>query len=137
MSAIARTKGFSLLELLVAIFILAMSLSMLYKVAAGVLQTSSKLQMQQTAALVAQSLLNSRDTVPPSGWNESGTDAGIQWRVSSAPLLHSNRAASTDPLRLHQVRLILQWQGRSERMDWSIDTVRPEAEALSSDAPPR
>ena len=124
-------RGFSLLELLVAVAVLAMSLAMLYKAAGGVLQTSSAVQMQQTAAQVAQSLLNSRDYLPPAGWHENGSDAGIDWSASSVPVPDVSSSTPANPVRLHQVSVSLAWQGRSERVQWSIHTVLPEAVAAS------
>lgn len=126
--------GFSLLELLVAIAVLAMSLAMLYKAAGGVLQASSAVQMQQTAAQVAQSVLNSRDYLSPAGWHENGTDAGIDWSVSSVPVPDVASSTPAKPVRLHQVSVNLAWQGRRERVLWAIHTVLPEAVAAS--APP-
>lgn len=123
--------GFSLLELLVAVAVLGMSLTMLYKAAGGVLQTSSAVQMQHNAALVAQSVLNSRDSLSPAGWHENGSDAGIDWSVSSVPLPDVAGSALVKPVRLHQVILHLAWQGRSERIQWSIHTVLPEVVTAS------
>lgn len=131
----ALFRGFSLLELLVAIAVLATSLAMLYKAAGGVLQTSTAVQKQQTAALVAQSVLNSRDALPPTGWQENGSDAGIDWSVSSVPIADSGSITPTQPVRLHQVSLNLSWQGRNDRVRWSIHTILPEVRPASVPLP--
>lgn len=124
-------KGFSLIELLVAIAVLTISLVMLYKAAGGVLQTSTALQMQQKAIWVAHSVLNSRDTIPPTGWQERGSDVGIDWVVYSAPIADPAVGQVANPVRLHQVSLRLSWEGRRDRVLWSIDTVLPETRSTS------
>jgi general secretion pathway protein I len=122
-------RGFSLLELLVAVAVLAISLAMLYRAAGGVLQATSAVQMQQTAVQVAQSVLNSREYLSSSGWHEKGSDAGIDWSVSSVPIPDAVNSTRANPVRLHEVSLKLVWQGRSERVYWSIHTILPETVA--------
>src|SRR5665811_235075 len=77
-------RGFSLLELLVAFAIMAMSLGLLYRVAGGSARHVSDVVQQQQAAWLAESLLASRSSVRADGWNEQGESAGFKWQVRSS-----------------------------------------------------
>jgi general secretion pathway protein I len=78
-------RGLSLLELLVAFAILALSLGLLYRSMGASARSVADMGYQQQAALLAESLLASRESVSVEGWNESGTREGFDFRVASAP----------------------------------------------------
>ncbi len=119
-------RGFSLLELLVAMAILAMSLALLYQVDAGVLRGVAELQMQQRATVLAQSILDSREAVPAAGWHEQGSVAGLDGSVQSAALPRPAEVAATAPL-LHEVRIAVSWRGRGEGHALTLTTLLPQA----------
>ena len=78
-----RQAGFSLLELLVAFSIMALSLGLLYRVAGGSARNVSDVTQSQQAAWLAESILSSRSSVLEDGWSEEGESAGFQWQVRS------------------------------------------------------
>ncbi len=119
-------RGFSLLELLVAMAILAMSLALLYQVDAGVLRGVADLQMQQRATVLAQSILDSRDAVPAAGWQEQGRVAGLDWSVRSTPLPRPAGVDLAAPL-LHEVRIAIRWPGRGDGHALTLATLLPQA----------
>lgn len=121
-----RAHGFSLLELLVAMAILAMSLALLYQIDAGVVRGVSDLQMQQRATVLAQSILDSRDAVPASGWQEQGSVVGLDWSVQSTPLPRPVGVDLAAPL-LHEVRIAIRWPGRGDDHTLTLTTLLPQA----------
>ena len=121
-----RSRGFSLLELMVAMAVMAMSLALLYQVDAGVLRGLGDQSQAQRASLLAQSLLDARDAVPAAGWNEQGQAAGFDWQVDSTALpLAPGLDANTPPL--HEVRIAVSWPGRLGRKSLQISTQLPQA----------
>ena len=62
-------RGFSLLELLVALSIMSMSLGLLYQASTGALRGVGDLALDQRANLLAKSIIETRDAVPEAGWN--------------------------------------------------------------------
>lgn len=128
-------RGFSLLELLVAMAILAMSLALLYQVDAGVLRGVAALQMQQRATVLAQSILDSRDAVPAAGWQEQGQIGEIEWQVHSrAEPLPAGLNEATP--RLHRIEIELRWPGRNGPKAWSLVTLRPQSLPLPAGRAP-
>lgn len=107
-----RQAGLSLLELLVAVAIMALGLGLIYQSGLGSVRTASDLAWQQRATMLAQSLLEARDGVPAAGWREAGQSAGIDWQVDSAPYPAPAGLSVNAPV-LHQVTIVLQWPGRA------------------------
>lgn len=119
-------RGFSLLELLVALSIMAMSLGLLYQASTGALRGVGDLDMEERANLLAQSVLEARDAVPAAGWNESGTAAGMAWKVSSG--LYDTTVARDSPAvpRLHEVRVLVEWESRRGPRRIELHTLLPQ-----------
>ena len=122
-------RGFSLLELLVALSIMSMSLGLLYQASTGALRGVGDLDLDQRANLLAQSVIDSRDAVPEAGWNESGRAAEMDWRVSSA-LYPTPTANDPGVPRLHEVRVVVAWaSGRGPRQ-FELHTLLPQQRAI-------
>jgi general secretion pathway protein I len=117
--------GFSLLELLVAFVIMAFSLGMLYQASGGTVRSLGDTEQHLRATVLAQSVLNSRDSVAQSGWNESGESAGLSWRVSSAPFRTQVSDAKAPPLQ--QVQIVIGWTDRSGPRRLELSTLLPQA----------
>lgn len=119
-----RARGFSLLELLVALSIMAVSLAMLYRSMGSSARQAGQMDVQQRAILLAQSLLASRDAVTSAGWNQDGEDGGYVWRVRSAP--YATPAAAPDLVRLHEVRLTVEHADDVRPLLLELVTLLPE-----------
>lgn len=136
-------RGLSLLELLVAFAIMAMALGLLYRSMGGSARNVADMASQQSAAILAQSLVDSRDAVPQSGWNETGTSAGLQWSVRSAPYtagltpgspLHPAVGVVAPPL--HEVTITVQWSDGVRPQQLEVVTLLPQAKPAPGEAAP-
>jgi general secretion pathway protein I len=128
-------RGFSLLELLVAMAVLGLSLTLLYRVDAGVLRGVADQAQHERATALAQSLLDAREAVPASGWAEQGQGGGLSWAVSSHPLPLPPGLKPTAPL-LHEVRIAVHWQGGSGPRQLELATLLPQAQPRAGDGLP-
>ncbi|GAA4418965.1 type II secretion system protein [Acidovorax lacteus] len=125
-----RQRGLSLLELLVAFSIMAMALGLLYRSMGSSARNVADMGQQQRALQWAESLLLTRESVGPEGWNESGDTAGIRWDVRSTPLAPppSSGTGATNPqaVGLHGVELQLRWDESGRMRELRLATVLPE-----------
>lgn len=120
----ASVLGFTLLEVLVAFAIMAISLGMLYRAIGSGAKSAGDVDHYQRAVVLAESLLSMRDTVTKQGWNEEGQSANFVWRISSAPFATTvtNPAAPT----LHEVVITVTWGGSPANRQYQITTLVPE-----------
>lgn len=116
--------GFSLLELLVAFVIMAMSLTMLYKASGSSARATGVAERQQGAVMLAESLLSVRDGVPPDGWRDQGESAGYQWTLRSAPFVTSQTGPNIP--RLHEIEVLVSWTDGLTPRQLALATLLPE-----------
>jgi len=127
--------GLSLLELLVAFAIMAISIGLLYRSMGGSVRSAAEIDRHQQALIVIESVLALRDAVTPDGWNETGTSAGFKWEVHSSPYQQPTlpelasgpeAAGSADHRPLHQVNLRVSWEGGVKPGHIDVITLLPQ-----------
>lgn len=118
-------RGFTLLEMLVAFAIMALSLGMLYRASGGAARAVVQIEQYQGAVVLAESLLSLRDAVPEQGWNQSGASAGYAWSITSAPFPTSVGDLNAPPL--HEIKIVISWgDGLGRLRQFELNTVRPQ-----------
>lgn len=120
--------GFSLLEMIVAVAILGIAMSMLYKAAGGATRSVRVSEQYAYAVIMAQSLLDDNNVVSPSGVRYEGgsiDNAGFHWNVSSSPVIFEESDA---PASLHYISVSVSWRGGSSLRDFTLYSVVPVEE---------
>ena len=130
----ATQRGFSLLELLVAFSIMALSLGLLYKVAGGSARNVSDVVQSQQAGWLAESILASRSSVLEGGWNEDGESAGFVWQVRSVPFNSGINILQAIPL--HSVRIAVSWTAGSRPGQLELVTLLPQRKPVPGEVNP-
>ncbi|MDR2261781.1 MAG: prepilin-type N-terminal cleavage/methylation domain-containing protein [Azoarcus sp.] len=101
--------GFSLLEVIVAMAIMAMSLGALYHAGGGALRGVIETGTRTRATALALALLDTHWSTPPGGLRESGSVGDMQWTLATSLF----RAEQDKNWALHQIEVTVTWeQGR-------------------------
>ena len=89
-------------------------------------RTVGDLDTDQRAGVLAQSILEARDAVPTAGWNESGSAAQMRWQVRSGPYDTAVGREMPNVPRLHEVRVLIEWDGRRGPQRLELHTLLPQ-----------
>lgn len=125
MSARRAERGFSLLEILVAFSILALSLGVLMRIFSGSLRNADVTRDQAQAVALAQSLLappGVEDTIVP-GQKSGILDDKFRWTLSTAPLAQEPRQGENGAV-IPPMSIDL-WEVTA-RVAWGGDAGMPE-----------
>lgn len=117
-----RTAGFTVLEVVVALAIMAVSLGVLYRAVGGGVRTVGDLSAYSRAVAIGESVLQMRDSVPAEGWSQSGEWDGFRWAVASVPYEPGSGAA----VALHRVQVDVAWFDGLRDKSMSLVSLRPQ-----------
>jgi len=128
-----RDRGFSLLEMMVAMVVLSLSLGALYQAATGATRNVRVASEYTQAVMLAESMMAEHSFVTEENFSASGQFATYTWRVASWPVPPpdlSERDASAGeridnfaPLQFLKVSVA--WPGGSEDRQIELVTVVP------------
>ena len=122
MKRIRRQSGFSLLEMLVAISILAVALGSLYQAASGATRNVRTSERYAYGVELARSLLANYAMVPAGGVSETGeTAAGYEWRVESRS--RDLQRSGLGRAQLHDIEVGVAWFDGSKRREIVLNSV--------------
>lgn len=118
-----RSRGFSLLEVLVAFSIMALVLGTIYQVSGSSVRLAGGLERKTYALMMAQSLLDSHTTVPHADWSNQGrTGDGFEWQLSSRPLMPKENGLPA----LHELHVKVIWADGFKTSYVDVMTIVPE-----------
>ena len=136
----ARQRGFSLLEILVAFTILALSLGVLMQIFSGSLSNADVTRDQAQAVLLAQSLLASAGveaTLVP-GESAGVLDDKFRWVLRVSPFVQEPRPGETAavrsplPLDLWEVAVRVAWGGDSRLPERALTLTTLRVQPVTS-----
>ena len=128
--AAVRSRGFSLLEVVVALAIMSIALAVLYRALGGGVRTVGDLSAYSRAVALGESVLQMRDAVPAEGWNESGQWEAFRWSVASTPY----EATAGSRIALHRVQVDVTWADGQRERSFSLVSLRPQQPARAEAA---
>lgn len=107
----AGQQGFSLLEVIAAMLLLAIAFAALMKVGSGAIVLSRNAAAHDAAALWARSLLDSAFvTEPPVAGSRSGKfDQTYRWTLTTTPWQVAGSTPGEGALQLYRLDLAVQW----------------------------
>ena len=117
-------RGFTLLELMVAFAIMAMSLGLIYRAMGSSASNAGQLAARQQAVLLAESLLQTKDSVTPEGWNENGQSGNFSWQVASQ--LYGVLDNTPGRLKLHEISITVSWPDGTKTRQVQTQTLLPQ-----------
>jgi general secretion pathway protein I len=125
-----RSAGFSLLEMVVAMLMLALALGALYQGASGATRNVRNDEKYAYGVELARSLLSDNGMVPMAGVSTSGeTSSGFHWTVNTQPL-DIGRDPVTKNL-LQEIEVRVSWVDSRRQREVVLNSV------VEGFAPPR
>ena len=121
----AGQRGFSLLEIMVAFSIMALSLGLLYRITGSSARQVGSVQQHEQAMALAASVLGTVHAVPESGIARSEEAAGYEWTIATRPWPTQHDAQGGVP-RLHEVEVTVSWLDGENAREFTLTTLRPE-----------
>lgn len=126
-----RESGLSLLEMLVAISIMALALAMLYKASGASARQAGDIGHYQRAIMLAESILDAKDAVDAQGWSEDGQSAGFLWSVRSHPFETESGSIDLSVPALVSIQIHVMWTDGGTPRLIELNTLRPVRRTLA------
>ncbi len=124
-----QPRGFSLIEMLVALVVLSLSLGVLYQAAMGATRNVRVAAGYGQAVMLAESMLAEHSYITEENFSTSGQFEQYEWSVSAwpAPYLPASDsdAAALVPLPLQYLQVIVTWPGGNAPRSLDLLTVVP------------
>jgi len=122
-----RERGFTLIEVLIALAILAGSLAVLLVAISTALDRRREARSDEAATLLVQSLMTRVSTEQPVRPGETSGEypGGVHWDVRVSRY-GSQDDRSSWPVNAYSVRATVRWQGASGVREKSLTTLRIE-----------
>lgn len=121
-----RSAGMSLLELLVAMVIMAMALGMLYRAMGGSARAAGDAARYQEAVFVAERLLYANADLPEGGWSEQGQSGVFHWAVHSQPYATAVQHGTPGAVLLHALHVEVAWADQGRTRTFELSTLLPQ-----------
>jgi len=118
-----KCRGFSLLEMVVAVAILGMSLGALYQAAGGATRIVARDEKMAYGVELARSLMAVYQVVPRIGLSETGeTEGGFAWQVIAEPVEFPEETPLAGGLLQH-INVIVTWRDGGRDHEVALESV--------------
>lgn len=121
-------KGFSLLEVMVALTILAMSFPVIFGAMSNSLRAERRTGESERRLLQARNKLAELDlleSIRPHDRARGSFEDGTRWQVETFPFVEPfNEGRRSNPHAVVRAVLTLEWDGRNGTRRWEIETYR-------------
>ena len=135
-TSMRQARGFSLLEVIAAILLLAITFGALMEVAGGSIRLSQNAAQYTQAALWARSLLDTRFALDPiqPGVTEGRFDDHYRWRLQVTPWVAPGvaPAANANAMQMYQLNLDVMWGSEPFARTAHFSTLRIGSRASTS-----
>lgn len=128
------SRGFSLLELLVAFAIMAIALGMIYRAVGGAVRNVATVEERQRALWLADALFAQVDGVPEQGLAQEGQSQEFHWALRSAP--YTQGLSDPAAARLHEVQVSVRWDVTGESRQVEFTLLKPEKKPVAPRSKP-
>ena len=130
-------RGFSLIEVIAALLLLAIAFTALMKVAGGAIELTHRAAQRSVAAMWARSLLDSAFVTEPI---QAGTRAGrfddqYRWQLQVTRWSPPGKPVPNPPLQLYRLDLDVSWNGVGHPQHARFSTLRAAAPGNGGGAP--
>ena len=123
-TSVHKSRGFSLLEMVVAVAVLSLCLGVLYQATGGATRNVRTDEKYAYAVELARSLLAGNGSVPLEGLDVRGeTPGGFRWHAASAPVRLGGE--SLPPGSLHTIEVSVSWSDGSRDRSVVLHSVVP------------
>ncbi|MCP1373081.1 prepilin-type N-terminal cleavage/methylation domain-containing protein [Dyella lutea] len=121
-----RQRGFSLIEVIAALLLLAIAFTALMKVAGGAIDLTHRAAQRSEAAMWARSLLDSAFVIePPQAGTRTGRfDNRYRWQLQVTPWTPEGKPPPNPPLQLYRLDLDVRWSEGGHEQDARFSTLR-------------
>ena len=143
MKRVGRVRGFTLIEIVAALAVLAVTVGLCLQIATSALRQTRNAAEQTQAALLAQSLLDAAGTgerLRP-GRSSGQLDEGYRWELEVSPFegelgTESPLEPSLMAVRLYRLELSLSWDVGSDQRTVRFSTLRAMTPDPNDPVPP-
>ena len=127
-------RGFSLIEMLVALVVLSLSLGALYQAATGATRNVRVAAEYTNAVMLAESMLADNSYVTEQNFSNAGRFGQYDWVVSSWPAPFDDGLSPEErgvaPQALQYLQVVVSWPGNNSPRTLDLLTVVPLRESL-------
>lgn len=125
----AHARGFSLIEMVVAMVVLSFSLTVLYQAAMGATRNVRVAAEYSDAVILAESMLADNSYITQESFSQAGRFREFDWVVSSWPASfddgRSPEVRGSAPQRLQYLQVEVSWPGHKAPRTIDLLTVVP------------